>query len=471
MVRVGEIVGGSGSGQFTQTGGTNSVGTLTLAQSAGSYGSYDLTGGLLALSSSGISQGAGSASFNFGGGTLGAIAPWSSSVNMTLTGNGGNATVDTTGGNITLSGVLSSSGGLNKTGVGTLTLTGSNTYSGGTAVFDGTLLLGDGATADGYVAGNILDNATLAFAPVAPQSFSGTISGSGAFVKLGGGRLTLATANTYTGGTSIGGGTLALDFSQPGAPTTNILYDPVPPGSLTVGGGVLVIQGSPGTANSQTFSSLVVNPGGSAIVLLSAASDSLVLNLGSITRNEGGTVDFTLPSGAQSATNGITTTTPNANGILGGWATVSGTDWAASSGTAGNIVAYSGYTNGDLGTLASNGTLNVEPSGLQTAVTTSATFNSLNLAGTVGVTMSGSGSLTLTSGGLISNTSGTITGGTLAGSPSGELVVITPQDLAISSAINASVLTKAGSGKLTLLAANNAITAACPPRWTRWAIP
>ena len=59
-----------------------------------------------------------------------------------------------------------------------------------------------------------------------------------------------------------------------------------------------MIQGSPGTANSQTFSNLVVNPGGSAIVLLSAASGSLVLNLGSITRNEGGTVDFTLPGGA-----------------------------------------------------------------------------------------------------------------------------------------------------------------------------
>ena len=74
-------------------------------------------------------------------------------------------------------------------------------------------------------------------------------------------------------------------------------------------------------------------------------------------------------------------------------------------------MAYSGYTNGDLGTLASNGTLNVEPTGSQTAVTT-ATFYTLNLTGTVGVTMSGSGSLTLAGGGLIGNTSGTITGGT-----------------------------------------------------------
>ena len=130
-----------------------------------------------------------------------------------------------------------------------------------------------------------------------------------------------------------------------------------------LGGGTLAIQGKLSTTNSQQFNGLTVNPGCSAIVLTAGTSNPLLLSLGSISRNAGGTVDFTLPGGTQSATNGITTTTPNTNGILGGYATVGGTDWATSNGTAGNIAAYSAYTGGDLGTLASNGTLNVSPSG------------------------------------------------------------------------------------------------------------
>ena len=68
--------------------------------------------------------------------------------------------------------------------------------------------------------------------------------------------------------------------------------------------------------------------------------------------------------------------------------------------------------------------------------------------------MSGSGSLTLVSGGVIGNTTGAISGGTLAGSSGGELIVITPQNLTISSVIAATTLTKAGSATLTLTAAN-----------------
>ena len=61
-------------------------------------------------------------------------------------------------------------------------------------------------------------------------------------------------------------------------------------------------------------------------------------------------------------------------------------------------------------------TLNVLPTGAQTALTSAKTFNTLNLTGTLGVTMSGAGSLTLAGGGLIGNTTGTISGGTLEGS-------------------------------------------------------
>lgn len=69
---------------------------------------------------------------------------------MSLTGSGGNATIDTTGGNIDLTGILSGSGGLTKAGSGTLILGGSNNYLGGTIVEEGRLIVENPASlADG----------------------------------------------------------------------------------------------------------------------------------------------------------------------------------------------------------------------------------------------------------------------------------------------------------------------------------
>ena len=56
---------------------------------------------------------------------------------MTLTGSGGNATVDTAGYTVILSGSLSGPGSLTKTDSGTLILSGTNTYTGGTTVAGG----------------------------------------------------------------------------------------------------------------------------------------------------------------------------------------------------------------------------------------------------------------------------------------------------------------------------------------------
>ena len=83
----------------------------------------------------------GTAAFNFGGGTLLASGSFTTTLPMTLTGTGGNATVDTAGYAVTFSGQLSGTGGLNKTDSGTLTLTGSNNYAGQTVLSGGTLEL------------------------------------------------------------------------------------------------------------------------------------------------------------------------------------------------------------------------------------------------------------------------------------------------------------------------------------------
>ena len=84
-------------------------------------------------------MGSGSAKFDFGGGTIETSAAWSSSLDISLTGLDGLATVDTTGANIGLSGILSGTGGLEKVGAGLLILSGSNSYDGGTIVEAGTL--------------------------------------------------------------------------------------------------------------------------------------------------------------------------------------------------------------------------------------------------------------------------------------------------------------------------------------------
>jgi autotransporter-associated beta strand protein len=79
---------------------------------------------------------------------IGASAPWSSSLPMTLTNSSASAPVtfktasaSGTPENITLSGTLSGAGGLTQTGAGTLTLSGDNTYSGATDILSGVLQL------------------------------------------------------------------------------------------------------------------------------------------------------------------------------------------------------------------------------------------------------------------------------------------------------------------------------------------
>ena len=124
---------------------TRSPVRLVLAQFAGSSGTYNLNGGLLTLPSGGMIVGSGTASFNFGGGTLGATAPWSSSMNLNLTGSGGNATVDTTGGNISLTGNLTGAGTLNKVGPGILLLSGTNSVLGSLTVNGGVLQIPGGS--------------------------------------------------------------------------------------------------------------------------------------------------------------------------------------------------------------------------------------------------------------------------------------------------------------------------------------
>ncbi len=130
-----ETVGAFGSGVFTQTGGTNVISAYLLI---GSSGTYNFEGGVLVTNS--IFRSSGSA-FNFGGGTLQLTKATTVAIPLTLTGTGGNANVDTNGFAVTLSGTLSGVGGLTKLGSGVLTLTGTETFTGGLSIQSGTLVL------------------------------------------------------------------------------------------------------------------------------------------------------------------------------------------------------------------------------------------------------------------------------------------------------------------------------------------
>jgi T5SS/PEP-CTERM-associated repeat protein/autotransporter-associated beta strand protein len=215
-------VGHNGTGNLTQSGGTNLVSTnLYLGNTSTGKGTYNLDGGTLILKS--LSKGSGIATFNFGGGTLQASGNLTISLPMTLTGEGGNATINTAGYNPTLSGILSGIGGLNKTGAGILGLTTSNTYTGPTTISNGTLKL---ASSGAIASTSIIDvekdgifdvsakNASGGFKLGAAQTLKGSGKVLGNFSALAGSHITpgdSAGVLNVTGNLSLTDGAF-LDF-------------------------------------------------------------------------------------------------------------------------------------------------------------------------------------------------------------------------------------------------------------------
>ena len=123
---------------------SDSTGT---AYGTASYGTLNLNG---------ISIGVGNLS---GGG--GKIINNSSGSAATLTIGNSNASGGIFGG-VIVDG--SSTVALTKVGTGTITLSGTNTYSGGTTISNGVFQLGDGLTAKGSINGNITNFGTLIIA-------------------------------------------------------------------------------------------------------------------------------------------------------------------------------------------------------------------------------------------------------------------------------------------------------------------
>lgn len=196
----------SGTGRVSQIG----TGTAIFTANSTYTGTTTITGGTLQIGN---------------GGTTASIASPAIVNNAALAFNRSNASA--------YGGVISGTGGLSKSGAGILTLSGSNSFTGGTTIrvgfinFAADANLGTGSiTLNGgglqWASGNTID---ISSRLIALGSGGGTIdtngnnvnfatalTGAGGLTKAGDGILTLTTSNTYSGETFITGG--LINFSN-----------------------------------------------------------------------------------------------------------------------------------------------------------------------------------------------------------------------------------------------------------------
>ncbi|PQZ26806.1 hypothetical protein CQZ93_23300 [Ochrobactrum vermis] len=290
-----------GTGALNKSGS----GTLTLNGVNTFSGGTGLAGGKIVA---GSSDAFGPGSINVSGN-----AELDGSTSLSLGNNinlANGATLALDGSNDTsLSGVIAGVGGLVKNGAATLTLNGSNTYTGGTTINAGTLeigtggslasssavsLINPGAALDIRAAGSqtlgalsgvagtsvLLGSGGLTLGSAGNLTFGGTIGSAGGIIKQGSGTQTLIGTNTYTGGTTINAGTLAIGGG----------------GSLAAGGDVNLV--APGA--SFDISGAVANQ---TIGALSGVYGTAVA-LGAHTLSFGGSANQIF-SGAISGTGGI----------------------------------------------------------------------------------------------------------------------------------------------------------------------
>ena len=106
----------------------------------------------------------------------------------------------------TINGAISGSGTFNKTGNGTLTVTGDNTaFSGDTTIDKGSIIFNKQNAADKYFAGSTTVNADgkLVYNLSADETLNGTISGTGVFEKSGSANLEISGDNSAFAGKAV----------------------------------------------------------------------------------------------------------------------------------------------------------------------------------------------------------------------------------------------------------------------------
>jgi len=305
-------------------------GTLLLTGSNTYLGDTTLLGGILALGSSDALSSTGN--IVFGGGTLQFSASNTTDYSSRIDGgtSTGAVAIDTNSQNITFANGLSAtkSGGLIKAGAGSLTLSGSNAFTGGTTVSAGTLIagsataLGDSTSAVSVASGAVLDlngqtmtntnalalNGTgissggaLTNSSTTAATYAGLVSlaGSSSIVAAGG-DLVLSNTGTITGsglGLTLGGsnngsiagniGTGAGTLTKAGSGTWILSGTNTFTGATTITAGTLML----GSSSALSIGVLNVSAGTLDLAGFNAATSQLA-GSGTITNSSG--VDSTL---------------------------------------------------------------------------------------------------------------------------------------------------------------------------------
>ena len=272
----------TGTGNLTVSNSTN----LTLTNAGNTFnGSTTIQSGSLRLGNGGAGGFIGSTSSITNNGTL----------FYNLTSNG------------TLGMVISGTGGLVKQSSGTLTLSGSNTYTGATTISVGTLAMGasnvfanssdvnisagavlsmggfNDTIAKVYGAGSVYlgsGNLTTTYGS-GSATFSGVISGNGSLTLAGpadyNAYMTINGSNTYTGSTNVNGATLILGAN-------NVLSDS---SALNISGGHFNAGGRAETLHSLTMTSGLLTRNGGVLRFNNASSlTGGTVNIG----NSGGSI-------------------------------------------------------------------------------------------------------------------------------------------------------------------------------------
>ncbi|GAA0551165.1 autotransporter-associated beta strand protein [Rhizomicrobium palustre] len=283
---------------------------------------------------------------------------------------------------------ITGSGGVAKSGAGTLVLTGTNSYTGGTVFNAGTLAVSADSPLGATSGGLTFNGGTLKFASqfnldsargLALNAGGGTldtngfntglsqaISGNGALTKAGNGTLTLSGISTYSGATNIQSGTVALS-------------------------GAGSIAASSGVANSASFDISATDTGATITTL--SGSGTVVLGSKTLTISNGSS-EF---SGVIGGTGGLTVS--GGAQVLSGANTYTGGTTIASGAT---LQLGNGGTTGSLtGDVVDNGVLVFNRADTYT-------FTG-NLSGTGAITVAGTGRVIFTG-------QNTLTGGVGVGS-------------------------------------------------------
>ena len=382
---------GPGTSALTVTGSGSALttaGRLTIGQSFTAIGTVTVADGGGVTAADGTRIGLGS-TLNLGtGGLSGSI------VTPTIV-NRGEIVANFTD-TLTLAADISGTGALSKSGFGLLTLTGNNTYSGGTTVTGGLINfstaanLGSGPiTLNGgglqWATGNMSDiSARLAAIGAGGAtfdtngnnvSFATTLTGDGGITKAGAGTLTLAAINSYIGSTTINAGTLAV--------TSDGNLGAVG-GSLVFGGGTLQLLGNFTSARAVTL-----NAGGGTVDTngSNATLSGAIAGTGGLTKVGAGTLSLSGASGYAGATS-----------VNGGVLQAGATNVFASSSA---ITVASGATldfnsfNQILASLAGAGSVTMGAGSMTVGGNDASTTFSGAISGSGGLTKNGSGALTL----------------------------------------------------------------------------